>query len=90
MPSPNRIRGALLALALLSFARLLPAEVTVGGAAMLPTRDIVQNASSSKDHVTLVQAVKAAGLVEALTAKGPLTVFAPVNSAFAALPENTI
>jgi uncharacterized surface protein with fasciclin (FAS1) repeats len=54
------------------------------------SKNIVENASSSKDHTTLVLAVKAAGLVETLTAKGPLTVFAPVDAAFAALPANTI
>jgi uncharacterized surface protein with fasciclin (FAS1) repeats len=90
MPTANRILGAALALALGISAPALSAEVSVGGAAMLPTRNIVENASSSKDHVTLVQAVKAAALVDALTAKGPITVFAPVNSAFAALPEGAI
>jgi uncharacterized surface protein with fasciclin (FAS1) repeats len=90
MPFANCVRSATLAFALGISAPVLSAEVSVGGAAMLPTRDIVENASSSKDHVTLVQAVKAAGLGASLTAKGPLTVFAPVNSAFAALPEGAI
>ena len=58
----------------------------VGGAAMYPTKDIIDNAVNSKDHTTLVAAVKAAGLVETLKGKGPFTVFAPTNEAFAALP----
>ena len=66
------------------------APVTVGGQAMLPTRDIVDNAVNSADHTTLVAAVKAAGLVETLKGKGPFTVFAPVNAAFAALPAGTV
>ena len=66
------------------------ASVMVGGAAMLPTRNIVENAVNSADHTTLVAAVKAAGLVETLQSAGPFTVFAPVNAAFAALPEGTV
>lgn len=62
----------------------------VGGAAMFPTKDIVDNAVNSKDHTTLVAAVKAAGLVDTLKSAGPFTVFAPVNSAFAALPAGTV
>ncbi len=62
----------------------------VGGMAMYPTKDIVDNAVNSKDHTTLVAAVKAAGLVDALKGKGPLTVFAPVNNAFSALPAGTV
>ena len=62
----------------------------VGGQAMFPTRDIVDNAVNSADHTTLVAAVKAAGLVETLKGKGPFTVFAPTNAAFAALPEGTV
>jgi uncharacterized surface protein with fasciclin (FAS1) repeats len=62
----------------------------VGGAAMFPTRNIVQNAVNSKDHTTLVAAVKAAGLVPALEGPGPFTVFAPTNEAFAALPPGTV
>ena len=65
-------------------------SVTVGGQAMLPTRDIVDNAVNSADHTTLVAAVKAAGLVETLKGAGPFTVFAPVNAAFAALPAGTV
>jgi uncharacterized surface protein with fasciclin (FAS1) repeats len=64
--------------------------VMVGGAAMLPSKDIIDNAVNSKDHTTLVAAVKAAGLVETLKGKGPFTVFAPTNAAFAALPEGTV
>ncbi|MGN6152206.1 MAG: fasciclin domain-containing protein [Lysobacteraceae bacterium] len=63
---------------------------TVGGAPMLVTRDIVDNAVNSKDHTTLVAAVKAAGLVETLKGPGPFTVFAPTNAAFAALPAGTV
>lgn len=62
----------------------------VGGAPMLVTRDIVDNAVNSKDHTTLVAAVKAAGLVETLKGPGPFTVFAPTNAAFAALPAGTV
>lgn len=62
----------------------------VGGAAMYPTKNIIENAVNSKDHTTLVAAVKAAGLVKTLQGEGPFTVFAPVNSAFAALPEGTV
>jgi uncharacterized surface protein with fasciclin (FAS1) repeats len=62
----------------------------VGGAPMYKTKNIVENAINSKDHTTLVAAVKAAGLVETLAGKGPFTVFAPVNSAFDALPAGTV
>src|SRR5712675_1270357 len=62
----------------------------VGGAAMLPTRDIVSNAVNSADHTTLVAAVKAAGLVDTLQSPGPFTVFAPTNEAFAKLPAGTV
>lgn len=62
----------------------------VGGAAMYKNKDIVDNAVNSADHTTLVAAVKAAGLVDTLKGKGPFTVFAPVNSAFAALPAGTV
>jgi len=62
----------------------------VGGAAMYPTRTIVENAVNSKDHTTLVAAVKAAGLVDTLSGKGPFTVFAPTNAAFAKLPAGTV
>ena len=62
----------------------------VGGAAMLRSRDIIDNAVNSADHTTLVAAVKAAGLVETLKSKGPFTVFAPTNEAFARLPAGTV
>lgn len=62
----------------------------VGGAAMYPTKNIVENAVASKDHTTLVAAVKAAGLVETLSGPGPFTVFAPTNAAFAKLPAGTV
>ena len=64
--------------------------VTVGGAAMYPSRNIVQNAVNSKDHTTLVAAVKAAGLVDTLQSPGPFTVFAPTNRAFDKLPKGTV
>ena len=62
----------------------------VGGAAMYPSKTIVDNAVNSKDHTTLVAAVKAAGLVDTLSGPGPFTVFAPTNAAFAALPAGTV
>ena len=62
----------------------------VGGAAMYPTKNIVENAVNSADHTTLVAAVKAAGLVDTLAGKGPFTVFAPTNAAFARLPAGTV
>ena len=62
----------------------------VGGAAMYANKNIVQNAVNSKDHTTLVAAVKAAGLVDTLSGKGPFTVFAPTNAAFAKLPAGTV
>jgi uncharacterized surface protein with fasciclin (FAS1) repeats len=84
--------GDLAAQAQHATARMRPrtAAVAVGGAPMLPTRDIVDNAVNSADHTTLVAAVKAAGLVETLKGAGPFTVFAPVNSAFAMLPKGTV
>ena len=68
------------------------AEMTkmVGGAPMYPSKNIVQNAVHSKDHTTLVAAVKAAGLVPTLEGAGPFTVFAPTNEAFAKLPAGTV
>ena len=62
----------------------------VGGAAMYPTKNIVENAVNSKDHTTLVAAVKAAGLVDTLSGPGPFTVFAPTNEAFDKLPTGTV
>jgi len=64
--------------------------VMVGGAAMFPSKNIIQNAVNSRDHTTLVAAVKAAGLVETLEGKGPFTVFAPTNAAFGKLPAGTV
>jgi len=64
--------------------------VMVGGAAMYPSKNIIENAVNSKDHTTLVAAVKAADLVETLQGKGPFTVFAPTNEAFAKLPMGTV
>jgi uncharacterized surface protein with fasciclin (FAS1) repeats len=64
--------------------------VMVGGAAMYPSKTIVENAVNSKDHTTLVAAVKAAGLVDTLSGPGPFTVFAPTNDAFAKLPAGTV
>jgi uncharacterized surface protein with fasciclin (FAS1) repeats len=63
---------------------------TVGGAPMYPSKNIVQNAVNSKDHTTLVAAVKAAGLVDTLSSAGPFTVFAPTNAAFGKLPAGTV
>jgi uncharacterized surface protein with fasciclin (FAS1) repeats len=71
-------------------AMMTPGTVMVGGGAMYPNKDIVANAVNSKDHTTLVAAVKAAGLVETLQGKGPFTVFAPVNDAFENLPAGTV
>lgn len=70
-----------------SYARDNP---EVGGAPMYATKNIIENAVNSKDHTTLVAAVKAAGLVETLSGKGPFTVFAPTNAAFAKLPKGTV
>lgn len=64
--------------------------VEVGGAAMFPSKDIIDNAVNSKDHTTLVAAVKAAGLVDTLKSAGPFTVFAPTNEAFSKLPAGTV
>lgn len=66
------------------------ANPMVGGAAMYPTKNIIENAVNSKDHTTLVAAVKAAGLVETLSGAGPFMVFAPTNDAFAKLPAGTV
>jgi uncharacterized surface protein with fasciclin (FAS1) repeats len=88
------------ALVLMSGTALVPATakdqmknektVNVGGAPMYPSKNIIQNAVNSKDHTTLVAAVKAAGLVETLQGPGPFTVFAPTNAAFAKLPAGTV
>lgn len=73
-----------------SFAQKKEKTVEVGGAAMYPSKNIVENAINSKDHTTLVAAVKAAGLVETLQGAGPFTVFAPTNDAFGMLPAGTV
>ncbi len=72
------------------FAAAPAGSVMVGGAPMLPTKNIIENAVNSKDHTTLVAAVKAAGLVDTLSGAGPFTVFAPTNAAFAKLPAGTV
>ena len=95
----NRALPALMALSVLFVAQAMPAiaggathehTVMVGGAPMYPSKNIIQNAVNSKDHTTLVAAVKAAGLVDTLSGPGPFTVFAPTNAAFAALPAGTV
>ena len=94
----NRVSTVLKALAITTSlgmvlglpAAAFAADVMVGGAAMYPNKDIIDNAVNSKDHTTLVAAVKAAGLVETLKSAGPFTVFAPTNDAFAALPAGTV
>ncbi len=89
------IRSAIQKLALATIVSAIStgafaANPKVGGAAMYENKNIVENAANSKDHTTLVAAVKAAGLVETLQGKGPFTVFAPTNEAFAALPKDTV
>ena len=74
----------------LTVAAFAQKTVMVGGAPMYPTKNIIENAVNSKDHTTLVAAVKAAGLVETLQSTGPFTVFAPTNDAFALLPAGTV
>ena len=75
---------------MMSGAKMNEKTVMVGGAPMYPSKDIVDNAVNSKDHTTLVAAVKAAGLVETLKSAGPFTVFAPTNAAFTKLPAGTV
>lgn len=82
--------AAALAVLLGSASASLAMNPMVGGAPMYASKDIIQNAVNSKDHTTLVAAVKAAGLVETLQGPGPFTVFAPNNKAFAALPAGTV
>ena len=83
--------GLMIAAALLmNTTKAQDKTVMVGGAAMYPSRNIVENAVNSKDHTTLVAAVKAAGLVETLESAGPFTVFAPTNEAFDKLPKGTV
>lgn len=92
MKKSNFLSAALIAVALFVGQSSIAQEKTVmvGGAEMYPSKNIVENAVNSKDHTTLVAAVKAAGLVETLSSEGPFTVFAPVNDAFDALPEGTV
>ncbi len=85
-----KLRHALAAVALVAMSPALAKNPTVGGAAMYPTKTIVQNAANSKDHTTLVAAVQAAGLADTLSGPGPFTVFAPTNEAFAKLPAGTV
>lgn len=89
-PFNPRLAAIGLSVALSAAALPAAAQVMVGGAPMLPSKDIIDNAINSKDHTTLVAAVKAAGLVETLKGPGPFTVFAPTNDAFAALPAGTV
>jgi uncharacterized surface protein with fasciclin (FAS1) repeats len=86
------IAAAALAVSAVAGAPSFAAEmtVTVGGSPMYPSKNIIQNAVNSKDHTTLVAAVKAAGLVDTLSGTGPFTVFAPTNEAFAKLPNGTV
>src|SRR3954453_7425590 len=86
------VKFTAIALAAILAAAAIPAlaQVMVGGAPMYSSKDIVDNAVNSKDHTTLVAAVKAAGLVDTLKSAGPFTVFAPTNAAFAALPAGTV
>jgi uncharacterized surface protein with fasciclin (FAS1) repeats len=98
MPRANRMLVGVSAILLMGAAVLAVApqngfaqsSVMVGGAAMYPTKNIIENAVNSKDHTTLVAAVKAAGLVETLSGAGPFTVFAPTNAAFEMLPKGTV
>jgi uncharacterized surface protein with fasciclin (FAS1) repeats len=98
MTTMKRMIGMMMAAAVVSAAPAVAQgahataarPVTVGGQAMLPTRDIVDNAVNSADHTTLVAAVQAAGLVETLKGRGPFTVFAPVNDAFENLPDGAV
>ena len=90
----SRIIGPLLAAGLVAGGIMAASAhektVMVGGAAMYPSKTIVENAVNSKDHTTLVAAVKAAGLVDTLSGSGPFTVFAPTNDAFAKLPAGSV
>lgn len=84
------LRAIALGLCVATAAPAFAANPMVGGAPMYETKNIVENAVNSKDHTTLVAAVKAAGLVDTLMGPGPFTVFAPTNDAFAALPAGTV
>jgi len=84
------VAGGLFYVAVESRPATAEKSVTVGGAPMYPSKNIIENASKSEDHTTLVAAVKAAGLVETLSGEGPFTVFAPTNAAFDKLPDGTV
>jgi uncharacterized surface protein with fasciclin (FAS1) repeats len=86
----NKLATAVLGVLLIGSAAVAQQDPMVGGAAMYPTKNIVENAMNSNDHTTLVAAVKAAGLVETLEGPGPFTVFAPTNEAFNKLPAGTV
>lgn len=86
----TRFTIAAAGLAMLATSAAYAGNPMVGGAAMYPTKSIVQNAVNSKDHTTLVAAVTAAGLVDTLAGQGPFTVFAPTNAAFGKLPAGTV
>ena len=90
MKNVKRLSVLVLTIALLTGFNSVAQTKMVGGAEMYPTKNIVENAINSKDHTTLVAAVKAAGLVETLQGKGPFTVFAPTNAAFDKLPKGTV
>jgi len=85
-----RLTALTLAAAALPLGAAMAKNPMVGGAAMYPSKTIVENAVNSKDHTTLVAAVKAAGLVDTLNGTGPFTVFAPTNAAFDRLPAGTV
>ena len=88
-----KIKSLLAVVVMAAAATFVSAQETtkmVGGAEMFPSKNIIQNAVNSKDHTTLVAAVKAAGLVDTLSGAGPFTVFAPTNDAFAKLPAGTV
>ncbi len=86
----NKLTLMFLGVLMIGSAAVAQQDPMVGGAAMYPTKNIVENAMNSNDHTTLVAAVKAAGLVETLQGPGPFTVFAPTNEAFAKLPAGTV
>lgn len=91
MKTQKFLSAAFLAFAMVvTSASFAQKTVMVGGAAMYPSKNIIENAVNSKDHTTLVAAVKAAGLVETLQGAGPFTVFAPTNAAFDKLPKGTV
>ncbi|MEP7259003.1 MAG: fasciclin domain-containing protein [Flavitalea sp.] len=90
MKSVRKFSLLVLAISLLNVSFAQEKTVEVGGSPMYPSKNIIENALNSKDHTTLVAAVKAAGLVETLQGEGPFTVFAPTNEAFNLLPAGTV